>query len=237
MLDERKIVKTLMLILAFAFVLRIFLIIIPEVIHNDGIEYIRHAKQISSGDWSGGKSPPLYPSLIALVQMITQDYEMAGIWVSVIFGTLIVLPIFYLGRSIFDEKVGFLSALFATVHPSLNISSGSVLTESTYHFFLATSVLFSWNAFSKGKFYHLLALDEAALSALVKRGIQHSQQEGVDLVGLIVPQGHLYYKILRKMGFLSSFKKFLFMVYPNSDKEMILSPEKWYVNWGDTDVI
>ena len=83
----------------------------------------------------------------------------------------------------------------------------------------------------------LLALDEGALKALVKRGIQHSQQEGVDLVGLIVPQGHLYYKILRKMGFLPSFKKFLFMVYPNSDNEMILSPEKWYVNWGDTDVI
>jgi len=54
---------------------------------------------------------------------------------------------------------------------------------------------------------------------LVKRGIQHSQQEGVDLVGLIVPQGHLYYKILRKIGFLPSFKKFLFMVYPNSDKK------------------
>jgi GNAT superfamily N-acetyltransferase len=83
----------------------------------------------------------------------------------------------------------------------------------------------------------LLALDEGALKALVKTGIQHSQQEGVDLVGLIVPQGHLYYKILRKMGFLPSFKKFLFMVYPNSDNEMILSPEKWYVNWGDTDVI
>jgi hypothetical protein len=91
--------------------------------------------------------------------------------------------------------------------------------------------------FNSAVIVDLLALDEVALSALVRRGIQHSQQEGVDLIGLIVPQGHLYYKILRKMGFLPSFKKFLFMVYPNSDKEMILSPEKWYVNWGDTDVI
>ena len=148
--------KVLTLILGIAFGLRFFLILSPEVIHNDGTEYVRHAQQILSGDWSGGKSPPLYPSLIALVQMITQDYEMAGIWVSVIFGTLIVLPIFYLGRAIFDEKVGFLSALFATVHPSLNISSGSVLTESTYHFLLATSVLFSWYAFHKGQFHYIL---------------------------------------------------------------------------------
>lgn len=148
--------KILLFLLALAFVLRIFLVIYPEVIHNDGTEYVRHAKQIALGNWSGGKSPPLYPSLIALVQRVTQDYEMAGIWVSVIFGTLIVLPIFYLGRAIFDEKVGFLSALLATVHPSLYISSGSVLTESTYHFFFATSVLFSWNAFNKGEFSGVL---------------------------------------------------------------------------------
>jgi len=91
--------------------------------------------------------------------------------------------------------------------------------------------------FNSAVIVDLLALDEVALSALVEGGIQQSQQEGVDLVGLIVPQGHLYYKILRKMGFLPSLKKFLFMVYPHSDRKMIISPENWYVNWGDTDVI
>jgi hypothetical protein len=91
--------------------------------------------------------------------------------------------------------------------------------------------------FNSAVMVDLLALDEVALSALVERGIQYSQQEGVDLLGLIVPKGHLYYKILRKMGFLPSFKNFLFMVYSHSDREMILSRESWYVNWGDTDVI
>jgi 4-amino-4-deoxy-L-arabinose transferase-like glycosyltransferase len=155
-LKKRRHWKVLLLLLAFAFFLRLFLIISPEVIHNDGTEYIRHAKQILSGDWTGGKSPPLYPSLIALVQMVNHDYEMAGIWVSVIFGTLLVLPIFHLGKVIFNEKVGILSALFAVVHPFLYMSSGSVLTESTYHFFLTTSVLFSWKAFSRGEFYNIL---------------------------------------------------------------------------------
>jgi len=148
--------KILLLLLAFAFVLRLFLVISPEVIHNDGTEYVRHAKQVLSGNWSGGKSPPLYPLLIAGVQVITRDYEMAGIWVSVIFGTLIVLPIFYLGRAIFNEKVGILSALFAAVHPFLYISSGSVLTESTYHFLLATSALFGWYAFTRARFSDIL---------------------------------------------------------------------------------
>ena len=91
--------------------------------------------------------------------------------------------------------------------------------------------------FNSAVIVDLLAVDEVALSALVERGIQHSQQEGADLLGFMVPKDHLYYKILRKMGFLPSFKTFLFMVYPHSDREIILSPEKWYVTWGDTDVI
>jgi GNAT superfamily N-acetyltransferase len=91
--------------------------------------------------------------------------------------------------------------------------------------------------FNSAVIVDLLALDEGALSALVERGVQHSRQEGVDLLGFMVPQGHPYDKILRKKGFLPSPKTFQFMVYPHSNREIFLSPEKWYVNWGDTDVI
>ena len=91
--------------------------------------------------------------------------------------------------------------------------------------------------FNSAVIVDLLALDDAVLLALVDRGIRHSQQEGVDLLGFMVPQDHFYFKIMRRGGFLPSLKTFLFMVYPHSDKKMIVSPEKWYVNWGDTDVI
>ncbi len=148
--------KILLLLLAFAFVLRLFLVISPEVIHNDGTEYVQHARRISSGNLSEGKAPPLYPFLMAGVQVITRDYEIAGIWVSVIFGALLVLPLFYLGRAIFNETVGVLSALLAAVHPFLYMSAGSVLTESTYHFLLATSVLFGWYAFTQAGFSRIL---------------------------------------------------------------------------------
>ena len=91
--------------------------------------------------------------------------------------------------------------------------------------------------FNSAVIVDLLALDEMSLAALVEKGIEHSRQEGADLLGFMVPSGHLYYKILRGMGFLPSLKTFLFMVYPHSDKEIFLSPEKWYVNWGDSDVM
>jgi 4-amino-4-deoxy-L-arabinose transferase-like glycosyltransferase len=148
--------KCIVGLLVFALLLRIPLLSFPEVIHNDGTEYIRHANQMLSGDWTGGKSPPLYPFLILLGHSLVQNYEMGGILVSVIFGSLIVLPLFYLGKAILNEKVGILSALLVAVHPFLYMSSGSVLTESTYNFFLATSVLFGWYAFTKGRFSYIL---------------------------------------------------------------------------------
>jgi 4-amino-4-deoxy-L-arabinose transferase-like glycosyltransferase len=148
--------RFLFALLIFAFLIRIPLLIYPEVIHNDGTAYIGHAKRILSGDWSVGKTHPFYPGLIALFHFFTPNEEIAGILVSVIFGALIVLPIFYLGKVIFDEKVGVLSALFATVHPFLYTPSGSVLTESTFHFLLATSVLFGWKAFDGGRFRDIL---------------------------------------------------------------------------------
>jgi GNAT superfamily N-acetyltransferase len=83
----------------------------------------------------------------------------------------------------------------------------------------------------------LLATDEGTLLTLVEKGIQHSREEGIDLLGFMVPRSHFYYKILRKNGFLPSLKTFKFMVYPHSDQKGFLSPKKWYVNWGDTDVI
>lgn len=148
--------RFLFALLIFAFLIRIPLLIYPEVIHNDATAYIGHAKRILSGDWSVGKAHPFYPGLIALFHFFTPNEEIAGILVSVIFGALIVLPIFYLGKAIFDEKVGMLSALFATVHPFLYTPSGSVLTESTFHFLLATSVLFGWKTFDKGRFRDIL---------------------------------------------------------------------------------
>jgi len=91
--------------------------------------------------------------------------------------------------------------------------------------------------FNSAVIVDLLALDEETFSALVEKGIQHGQQERVDLLGFMVPQNHLYCKILRQKGFLQSPKTFQFMVYSHSDRKVFLSPWAWYVTWGDTDVI
>jgi GNAT superfamily N-acetyltransferase len=91
--------------------------------------------------------------------------------------------------------------------------------------------------FNSAVIVDLLALDEITLTALVKKGIEHTRQEGADLLGFMVPKVHPYYKILRSMGFLPSFKTFLLMIYSHEKKKGLFDPKEWYVNWGDTDVI
>jgi len=161
--------QALLFIMALAFILRIFLVLYPEVIHIDGVEYIRHAKEVLVGNWTEGKSSPGYPALVAFASTLIKNYELAGIWVSIVFGVLLVIPVFYLGKTIFNEKVGMISGLVVAVHPFLHTFSGSVLTESTYHFFIATSVLFGWYAFRKGRFDHVLLFSVFATLAFLTR--------------------------------------------------------------------
>ncbi len=91
--------------------------------------------------------------------------------------------------------------------------------------------------FNSAVIVDLLAFDEGALLALVEKGIQHSSREGADLLGMMVPKGHLYYKALRGMGFLASLKRFLLMVHCHEKGKGLFDPKAWYVTWGDTDVI
>ena len=166
----------ILMIFFMAFVLRMPLVLYPEVVHNDSIEYIRHAKEILNGNWTGGIASPVFPAFISFVALLTKNFELAGIWVSVIFGALLVLPVFSLARAIFNEKIGILSALLAAVHPFLYIYSGSILTESTYYFLLTTSVYFGWEAFREGRIRNIFLFGLfSALAYLVR-------PEGIGLV-------------------------------------------------------
>jgi GNAT superfamily N-acetyltransferase len=91
--------------------------------------------------------------------------------------------------------------------------------------------------FNSAVIVDLLAFDESVLIALVRKGILHSQREGADLLGFMVPKLHPYYKVLRHCGFLPSLKAFLLMIYSHEEGRGLFDAKAWYVNWGDTDVI
>ncbi len=91
--------------------------------------------------------------------------------------------------------------------------------------------------FNSAVIVDLLALDDEILYELVGKGIEYSREEGVDLLGFMVPKPHPYYRSLRRGGFLQSFKAFHFLVYSHCKDQVLFDPKGWYVTWGDTDVI
>lgn len=123
------------------------------VFNPDGAEYARSAENLLRGEgfsgiWSRPEVifPPLYPLLIAVVNLLTGNSEVAARLVSVICGALLVIPIFYLGRKLYGPRIGMLAAVVAGIHPILIAISVTGFSESTYLLFFAWALYWSFES-------------------------------------------------------------------------------------------
>ena len=90
--------------------------------------------------------PPLFPFLIAATSALTRNVEIAGRLVSVWMGTLLVLPIYFIGRHLYNRKAAYLAAALIACHPLLVNFSATVYCETTYLTLLLTAVYWSFRA-------------------------------------------------------------------------------------------
>ncbi len=137
----------------FAFLIRIFFIPHNTVINGDGIYYATLGKRLVSGDISGGISgywSPLYSSLVGIFSLFFHDPEFAGRLVSVIAGTLLIIPAYYLIRNFYGRMPAYLGTVLIAIHPALIESSGWVMTEAVYTLIFTTVVLVGWYALRSG---------------------------------------------------------------------------------------
>jgi len=141
----------IVVLLSFTIIIRLPVLFIAGIIHNDSYEYIRAAKSMLQGDWTGGVAPPVYSFCIMVLNKLVGNYELAGVLVSWIFGAAVAVPIYFFARKVFDERTGKIASLLSVVQPTLYFYSGSVLSDSVYYFFIALSVYLGWMAFEKGK--------------------------------------------------------------------------------------
>jgi len=164
----------LAILLLASLILSIYLFFQTYVISMDGaFQYIPMAKYFASGLFGKGLreygQQPLYPFFIAMVSHLVTDFEVAGKLVSTLFGVLMIFPIYFLGKRIFDQKIAFLSTLALVIHPYIRRFSADVLKESTYLFFLATALWFIWKALQREKRYSFLFIPFfSALAYLVR---------------------------------------------------------------------
>ena len=150
----------LTVLLLISLILSIYLFFRTYVISLDGaFQYIPIAKDFASGLFRKALShnqQPLYSLFVAFLSQWVPDFELAGKSVSTFFGILIILPVYFLGKQIFDSKVAFFSSLFLVVHPYVRRYSADVLKESTYLFFLATALCLAWKVIQEEKKYGFL---------------------------------------------------------------------------------
>jgi 4-amino-4-deoxy-L-arabinose transferase-like glycosyltransferase len=137
-----------------AFLIRLSLVPQDSVINGDGVYYANLGKKLISGDIYGGISAywaPLYSFLIGISTLFFRNLEFAGRFVSIVAGTLSVIPTYYLIRNFYGRKPAYLGTFLVLIHPLLIKSSGWVMTESLYTLIFTTAVLIGSYALRKGK--------------------------------------------------------------------------------------
>jgi 4-amino-4-deoxy-L-arabinose transferase-like glycosyltransferase len=125
----------------------------------DSIDYLNFAKNILSGIHHTGditlaryRRPPLYPHMVALFSFgESSPAYLAEIarQVSIFAGSLLVIPIYLLGRKMLGRTAAITASLLVVITPEFIYYSGAVLTESLATMLVFTSMVFLWVGCSK----------------------------------------------------------------------------------------
>jgi 4-amino-4-deoxy-L-arabinose transferase-like glycosyltransferase len=130
------------------------------VLNADGAEYARCAENLLRGRFDGIWSrpevifPPLYPILIAAASFFTRDIEAAARTVSTLCGALLVIPVFYLVRRLYGQRVAVIATSIVALHPILLAISSSTFSESTYLFLLACSLYWTFECLWERRWWY-----------------------------------------------------------------------------------
>ncbi|MDO8736746.1 MAG: glycosyltransferase family 39 protein, partial [Thermoleophilia bacterium] len=139
-----------------AFVLRILMVLTRPMVQLDETIYARMAENLINGlgyiDLTGAPTAhfsPLFPKLMAVVSMVLNDYVVSGYAVAAVFGSLIMIPTYLLGKSLINERVGLMAAALLAVLPLFVDYSSRIYGENVYVFLLMFFLYFSWNMLKK----------------------------------------------------------------------------------------
>ncbi|WP_422926540.1 glycosyltransferase family 39 protein [Singulisphaera sp. PoT] len=145
----RRLLVVLVLLAATSHVLAIGRTLLPA---QDGLKFLRVARQFQTVSWveatRGSDQHPLYPLLVALTepplaQLLghgPDTWRIAAQLVSSVSALLIIIPLYCLTRSLFDERVGVLAVFIYTLLP-LPAAVGHDTLSDSLALFLAISAL------------------------------------------------------------------------------------------------
>ncbi|MEW6681662.1 MAG: glycosyltransferase family 39 protein [Nitrospirota bacterium] len=131
----------------------------PEPIFPDSSTYLSISRavveegKLSTTFREGGETflPPLYPGLTAVVSGVVgrftgAAYEWAAVLVSAVSGAAIVVPAWWLARTIFGAGAAWLAGCLVATSPILVHWSGHMLTEALFISIAVAAVAAGWRA-------------------------------------------------------------------------------------------
>lgn len=141
-----------MLLFLFCIALAVRLLLLfkyPHVIflhEADAIGYFNISKSIIS-TWGLGDTathfPPFYPFLVVIFSLFFDDLDISGRLVSSVSGSLLIVPVYFIGRELYNRRVGLFSAILAIFFGEFLNFSLQPLTQITYVAVLFTAIYVS----------------------------------------------------------------------------------------------
>jgi hypothetical protein len=142
---------TLLLVIAAG--LRLYLVAHTEVAARDSIGYIRYARQLETGPWQevfrGTEQPPLYALAIRAASGPVQHFmsgpesvlmQRSAQLVSALAGILLVLPMYLLGRELFDRRIAFWAVVLFQCLPATGRFLSDGISEALFILLVATAL-------------------------------------------------------------------------------------------------
>src|SRR6185369_11660010 len=208
-LARHKDLILMVLLFLAALAVRIYSFKFFDVIPTDGTSYVETARAIWRGEINGIGVYGFYPVLIWVASSFISDSELAGRLVSLLFGSMLVIPLYLLGKDVFSRSVALSACLLAIVWPPLVNSSCQVITQSTHTTLQLAGVYFVWRAF-KG-----YRISDGCLAGLFFGLTFLTRPEGI-LLFFVTPLAFFCYRlkeITRKPAFLWAYSGSFFALF------------------------
>ncbi|MBU4501892.1 MAG: glycosyltransferase family 39 protein [Nanoarchaeota archaeon] len=148
--NTRSDFSRLFILVFLAFVIRLYFTTLHEVTSSDCIII---GKNLISGrgfvDINGNPilmGKQFYSLLIGISSLLTSNLELAAKLISVAFGSLLLVPIFLLGKRLYNKRVGYIACIFAVFYFWLVDSSAIISGESVYIFLVTCGALIGYLA-------------------------------------------------------------------------------------------
>jgi Dolichyl-phosphate-mannose-protein mannosyltransferase len=116
------------------------------VINRDGVLYLSAAQLLQEGSVQESLKiypMPLYPAAIALIQWVIRDWILSARVLSAVSLVLLIVPLFFLTRILFDNRSAFWACLLCALAPELNKLTLQVIRDPLFLLVFTCAVYFA----------------------------------------------------------------------------------------------